>query len=145
MEVDYGDTLLRQRVQEGRREDVHPAGEDDQVWALLNHLVRQRGVVPRPCLCELLRVLLPLRLEPAGHHVEVLGGDAGLLGARHGKGGLAVHKEPHDLRVGDAAGGDGVEQRLEVAAAAAGHDDDAARRSHGDDGWPLWRGTLGRY
>lgn len=83
MQVDDGDTLFGQGLQERLREYVHPAGQDDQVWALLYHRLGEGGVVPRPRFPQPLRVLLPFGLEAAGDHVEVLRGDAGPFGPRH--------------------------------------------------------------
>lgn len=132
MQIDHLYPLLRHGAQEPLRKDMHPARQHHQVRLVLQHLPSQGGVVPSARLPQPRRILLAFGLEPARDHVEVLGRDAGLVGACHGIRSLAVDEQPDDLGVLDEPRGHAVEERLKVAPAAAGHDHDAAwgRRSH---------------
>lgn len=132
MQVNDPHTLLRNRHEERLGENMHPPGQDDQVRAVLQHLVRKHGVVLLPGLLEPLWVLLPFGLEPACDHVEVFGGHAGLVGASDRVRALAIHKQAYDLGILDVVGSQCVEEGLEVATAAAGQDD-------GSDGRGGWR------
>lgn len=135
MQIDNPHPALPHRPQEALSENVHPPSQHNQIRFLGQHFLSQCGIVPRTRRCQLRRVRLALGLEAARDHVEVLGWHTGIRGARRGVGSLAVHKEADDLGVRHALRGQAVEERLEVAAAAASHDDDArgggCRGSHG--------------
>lgn len=78
MEVDDSYAGLLKRLQEGRREDVHPPREDDQLGPLLlrEDLLGQRGIIPLARIGDLFGILLALGEEAAAYEVEVLPGNA---------------------------------------------------------------------
>lgn len=78
VQVNNLDPRPLQRLQERRREDVHPPRQHHQLGPLLHgqHLLRQRRVVRAPRLGYLLRVRLALAEEAAADEVDVLPGDA---------------------------------------------------------------------
>lgn len=78
MEVDDADAGLLERLQERRREDVHPPRQHNQLGPLLlgQDLLGQRGIVPLARFGHLLGVLLALGEEAAADEVEILPRDA---------------------------------------------------------------------
>lgn len=80
MDVDDPYPGLGDGIQEGGREDVHPAGEDDELGPLVplrrQDLLRQRGVVLLAGFGDGLVVRLPLSQEAMADEVEVLPRDA---------------------------------------------------------------------
>lgn len=78
VEVDDADAGLLERLQERRREDVHPPREDNQLGLFLQRqdLLGQRSIVPVPRIGDLLGILLALWEETAAYKVKVLPGDA---------------------------------------------------------------------
>jgi len=134
MQVNNPDIASLYRPQKLFREHMHPPRQHDQVWLLGQHLLCERRIVPRARHRQLRRVRLAFGLKASRDHVKILGRDIGDGGPRGGIGGLAVHEEANDLRVGNTLRREAVEERLEVGAAAASHDDDARGRGGGRGG-----------
>lgn len=118
-----------QRVQEVLREDVHPAGEDDQVGLAPQDLLSQRRVVALPRILPLGGVLLAGGLETARDQVEVLGRDGrvGLLGTLARESVFLVVEQTHNARIGYPSRRHRVHQSLKVAAVTRRENHDAAR------------------
>lgn len=84
VQVDNLDPRLLKRLQERRREDVHPPRQHHQLGPLLHgqHPLGQRRVVRAPRLGHLFRVRLALAEEAAADEVDVLPGDAFFWGGQ---------------------------------------------------------------
>lgn len=78
MQVNDANTRLLQRLKERGGEDVHPAGQHDELGPLIQreHLLGQGRVVALTRVGDLLGVLFALGEEAATYEIEVLPGDA---------------------------------------------------------------------
>lgn len=128
MQIDNPDPRSTDRIQKVLSKDVHPPRQHNQIrlGLALENLVGQRRIVPVPRLSHLLGGVVRLCLKAMRQQVEILPGDAGLLGALGGVRLAPVDDELDDARVWDLAACDGVNEGLEVGAIPAGHDQDVA-------------------
>lgn len=132
MKIDDLDARRIKRIEKALAEHVHPASQDHKVWPdiALQQLLRQGGIISVPRFLYLHGVFLPLGLETVRDQIEVLPGDACLIRSRCCICLGPIHIEADNLGIRDPAGGNSIDESLEIRAIPTGHHHDAAGVRH---------------